>query len=295
MSRPLARQLRVPPAAGGEGPRDHRVFWVLKILTTGMGEAMSDFLGQTQHPDRGGDRPRSAWRSRCGCSSAPREYHAPTYWFAVMMVAVFGTMAADGVHRGAGIPYAVTTPFFALVVAAVFWLLVSRRGHAVDPHDHHPAARDASTGPRCSRRSRSAPRLGDLTAITLNLGYLPSAILFGVLIAIPALAVVARRDQPGPRVLGRLRGHAAAGRVDRRLALQAVGQDRPGPRRRAVSLSRSPSSWRSSPTSRSPSRTSRPRAERLNPPAPPPSPTLTVSRLRPTPTDRTHCDRIVVS
>ena len=38
-----------------------------------------------------------------------------------MMVAVFGTMAADGVHDGASIPYAVTTPIFAAVVAAVFF------------------------------------------------------------------------------------------------------------------------------------------------------------------------------
>ena len=39
-----------------------------------------------------------------------REYRAPYYWFAVMMVAIFGTMAADGIHDGAWIPYAVTTP-----------------------------------------------------------------------------------------------------------------------------------------------------------------------------------------
>ena len=31
-------------------------------------------------------------------------YRAPYYWFAVMMVAVFGTMAADGIRDGAGVP-----------------------------------------------------------------------------------------------------------------------------------------------------------------------------------------------
>jgi uncharacterized membrane-anchored protein len=49
-------------------------------------------------------------------------YQAPFYWFAVMMVAVFGTMAADGVHDGAGLPYAVTTPVFAAITAVILLL-----------------------------------------------------------------------------------------------------------------------------------------------------------------------------
>ena len=38
-----------------------------------------------------------------------------------MMVAIFGTMAADGIHDGAGIGYAVTTPLFAIVTAAILF------------------------------------------------------------------------------------------------------------------------------------------------------------------------------
>ena len=32
------------------------IFWVLKLLTTGMGEAMSDFMGQQSVPIAGRDR-----------------------------------------------------------------------------------------------------------------------------------------------------------------------------------------------------------------------------------------------
>ena len=38
-----------------------------------------------------------------------------------MMVAIFGTMVADGIKDGLGLSYAVTTPFFAALVAIVFW------------------------------------------------------------------------------------------------------------------------------------------------------------------------------
>jgi uncharacterized membrane-anchored protein len=42
---------------------------------------------------------------------------------AVAMVAVFGTMAADVLHVGFGVPYLVSTTFFAVVLAAVFAVL----------------------------------------------------------------------------------------------------------------------------------------------------------------------------
>jgi len=36
------------------------------------------------------------------------------------MVAIFGTMAADGLHIGLGIPYLASTVFFALSLAVIF-------------------------------------------------------------------------------------------------------------------------------------------------------------------------------
>lgn len=54
-----------------------------------------------------------------------REYPAPVYWFAVMMVAIFGTMVADVLKDGTGVSYAVTTPVFAALTAFVFGFLDS--------------------------------------------------------------------------------------------------------------------------------------------------------------------------
>src|SRR6185312_10843497 len=63
------------------------IFWVLKLLTTGMGEAMSDFMGQHSVPIAGavgilGLTVALWWQFR-----SP-EYRAVTYWVAVLMVAV---------------------------------------------------------------------------------------------------------------------------------------------------------------------------------------------------------------
>jgi uncharacterized membrane-anchored protein len=131
------------------------IFWVLKLLTTGMGEAMSDFLGQHSVPIAGAIGIFGLWFA-LWLQLRQREYRAPIYWLAVMMVAIFGTMAADGIHDGASIPYAVTTPLFALAVAAIFFLGIAARERCQSTASRRAGAR-ATTGPRCSRRLRLAP------------------------------------------------------------------------------------------------------------------------------------------
>ncbi|BFU47764.1 hypothetical protein [Krasilnikovia sp. MM14-A1004] len=53
---------------------------------------------------------------------AVRRYLVWAYWLAVVMVSVFGTMAADVLHVGFGVPYGVSTVLFAVALAAVFAL-----------------------------------------------------------------------------------------------------------------------------------------------------------------------------
>jgi uncharacterized membrane-anchored protein len=162
------------------------IFWVLKLLTTGMGEAMSDFLGQNSIP-------LAAGVGFFGLLLALRlqlrrpSYSPAHYWFAVMMVAVFGTMAADVIKDGAGISYSVTTPAFALFVAAVFVLWYRSEGtlsiHSIDTRRRELFYWAAVLG-----TFALGTAAGDLTAYQLNLGFWTSAVLFGAIIAIPAVA-----------------------------------------------------------------------------------------------------------
>jgi uncharacterized membrane-anchored protein len=166
-------------------PEITAVFWVLKLLSTGMGEAMSDFLGEKSVPIAGVigifGLAFALW-----LQLRQREYRAPVYWFAVVMVAIFGTMMADGIHDGASIPYAVTTPLFGLVVAAVFVLWYRSEG-TLSIHSITTRRRESYYWAAVLATFALGTAAGDLTATSLNLGFFPSAVLFISIIAIPAV------------------------------------------------------------------------------------------------------------
>jgi uncharacterized membrane-anchored protein len=161
------------------------IFWVLKLLTTGMGESMSDFLGQHNVPIAGAIGIFGLWFA-LWLQLRQREYRAPIYWFAVMMVAIFGTMAADGIHDGASIPYALTTPLFACVVAAVFLLWYRSEG-TLSIHTITTRRREGFYWAAVLATFALGTAAGDLTAITLNIGFFGSVLLFAAIIAIPAI------------------------------------------------------------------------------------------------------------
>jgi uncharacterized membrane-anchored protein len=176
---------RLEPLAA-KVPEITALFWVIKILTTGMGEATSDYLAQ-------GNLVVAGVAGFAGFAVAlwlqfrVRRYIAAVYWFAVAMVAVFGTMAADGLHVGLGIPYIVTTVFYAAVLAAVFFLWHRSEG-TLSIHSITTRRRETYYWLTVLATFALGTATGDLTAITLHLGFLTSGILFVGLILIPALA-----------------------------------------------------------------------------------------------------------
>jgi uncharacterized membrane-anchored protein len=161
------------------------IFWVLKLLTTGMGEAMSDFMGQQSVPIAGAIGILGLWFALRLQFRTP-EYRAPVYWFAVMMVAVFGTMAADGIRDGAGISYSVTTPLFAVIVAAIFVAWWRSEG-TLSIHSITTRRREAFYWAAVLATFALGTAAGDLTAYSLGLGFWESAVLFAVVFAIPAV------------------------------------------------------------------------------------------------------------
>jgi uncharacterized membrane-anchored protein len=161
------------------------IFWVLKLLTTGMGEAMSDFLGQKSVPLAAAIGIFGLWFA-LRLQLRQREYRAPIYWFAVMMVAIFGTMAADGLRDGASLSYAATTPFFAIVVGVIFLLWYRSEG-TLSIHSITTRRRESYYWAAVLATFAFGTAAGDLTAISLNLGFFPSVILFASVISIPAI------------------------------------------------------------------------------------------------------------
>lgn len=165
-------------------PEITALFWVIKVLTTGMGEAASDYLAGKNLVLAGG-------LGLLGLVGAlvlqlrSRAYSAPVYWGAVAMVAVFGTMAADIVHV-VGVPYIGTTICWALVLATTFWLWHRQEG-TLSIHSISTRPREAFYWATVLSTFALGTAAGDMTADELHLGYLPSAVLFAVLICLPAI------------------------------------------------------------------------------------------------------------
>jgi len=105
-----------------------------------------------------------------------RRYFAPAYWFLALAIAIAGTGAADTMHLHFGIPYAWTTAFWGVVLAAIFWWWNRSEG-TLSIHSITTRRRESFYWPP-SLPLRLGHAVGDLTAVPLHLGYLSSAILF---------------------------------------------------------------------------------------------------------------------
>ena len=79
------------------------LFWVTKILTTGMGEALSDYLVTHMARVTAVAIALIALLAALAWQFWVHRYVVWVYWLAVSLVAVFGTMAADALHVGLGI------------------------------------------------------------------------------------------------------------------------------------------------------------------------------------------------
>ncbi|MFN8164210.1 MAG: hypothetical protein U0R26_10390 [Solirubrobacterales bacterium] len=112
-------------------------FWIVKALTTAMGESTSDFLVHTLVPKLAVVLGGIAFAFALYIQFSKDRYVPWAYWLAVAMVGVFGTMAAD-VHVGLGVPYIASTIFYAIVLAAVFRLWYLARAPS-RPQHLHPA------------------------------------------------------------------------------------------------------------------------------------------------------------
>jgi len=163
------------------------LFWVTKVLTTGMGETASDFLVRQISPFVAVGLGAVALAVALGLQLRARRYVPWTYWLAVAMVAVFGTMAADVLHIGLGVPYVASTVFFVVALAVVFatWYASER---TLSIHSISTRRRELFYWATVLTTFALGTAAGDMTAATMHLGYFSSGILFAVVIAVPAIA-----------------------------------------------------------------------------------------------------------
>jgi uncharacterized membrane-anchored protein len=161
-------------------------FWIVKALTTGMGESTSDYLVHRLVPEIAVVLGAIGLAVALAIQFSAREYVAWKYWLAVAMVGVFGTMAADVLHVGLGVPYIASTIFYAVVLAAVFYCWYVTEG-TLSIHSIRTQRRELFYWAAVLATFALGTAAGDLTAVTVGLGYFASGLLFAAIIAIPAL------------------------------------------------------------------------------------------------------------
>jgi len=103
-------------------------FWIIKLLTTAMGEATSDYMVRTINPVIAVLIGFAGFVVAMVLQFRAKRYNAWIYWLAVAMVAVFGTQAADVLHIKFHVPYAASTAFYAVVLAVIFILWYRTEG-----------------------------------------------------------------------------------------------------------------------------------------------------------------------
>ncbi|HEX7244442.1 MAG TPA: hypothetical protein VF245_02615 [Solirubrobacterales bacterium] len=161
-------------------------FWIVKALTTAMGESTSDFLVHTLVPEIAVVLGGIAFAAALYLQFVKDRYVPWAYWLAVAMVGVFGTMAADVLHVGLGVPYIASTIFYAVVLALVFRTWYRVEG-TLSIHSITTPRRELFYWAAVLATFALGTAAGDFTAVTLGIGYFGSILLFAAIISVPAI------------------------------------------------------------------------------------------------------------
>jgi uncharacterized membrane-anchored protein len=161
-------------------------FWIVKILTTAMGESTSDYLVAHIDPVIAVGLGFVGLVIALALQFSARRYVAWIYWLTVVMVAIFGTMAADAIHVGLGVPYLISAMGFVIALGVIFiaWYASER---TLSIHSITTRRREGFYWATVLATFALGTAVGDLTATTFGLGYLYSGVMFAAAIAIIAI------------------------------------------------------------------------------------------------------------
>jgi uncharacterized membrane-anchored protein len=166
-------------------PEITSLFWIIKVLTTAMGEILSDYLVTHFDPVVSVIVATIVLIFIFCIQFFAKSYIPWKYWLTASLVAVVGTMVADVMHVVIGIPYIVSTIGFVILLAVVF-LSWYKSEKTLSIHSVYTKKRELFYWATIVATFALGTAAGDLTAISLHLGYLLSGVLFTMAIVIPA-------------------------------------------------------------------------------------------------------------
>ncbi|MFK4340335.1 MULTISPECIES: hypothetical protein [unclassified Paenibacillus] len=164
-------------------------FWIIKIMTTTVGETAADFLNFNLH--WGLTRTTVVmvvlllvtllfqFRSR--------KYIPGIYWLVVTLISVVGTLVSDNLVDYIGISLQVTTTVFALALLVTFTLWYGSE-KTLSIHSIYTTKREIFYWATIFFTFALGTAAGDLISEGLDLGYWRSALMFASLIGIVTIA-----------------------------------------------------------------------------------------------------------
>ncbi len=164
-------------------------FWVIKIMCTTVGETAADYL----NVNLGFGLTKTTWVAAALLAAILavqfrlRRYMPGVYWAVVVVISVFGTLITDNMSDHYNVPLTTSTPIFAAILAVVFavWYAFER---TLSIHTIFTSRREAFYWLAILFTFALGTAAGDLSAEKFSLGYGPSILIFGGMIAAVAIS-----------------------------------------------------------------------------------------------------------
>ena len=164
-------------------------FWLIKVLSTTVGETFADFLSETL---KLGEVVTAIFMGIALLISLffqfrLKKYVAGVYWLSVVLISIEGTLITDNLSDNLGVPLEVTTTIFGIALIATFaiWFASER---TLSIHSIYTSKREFFYWLSILFTFALGTAAGDLTSEKLNLGYVNAVLIFAGLIVLVAVA-----------------------------------------------------------------------------------------------------------
>ena len=158
-------------------------FWLIKLMAVTMGETAADYL----NVNLGIGLTNTSLIMTAVLIGAlvlqfrQKRYVPWTYWLAVVLISIVGTLVTDNLVDNFGVPLMVTTVLFSIALAATFARWYTAEG-TLSIHSIKTTRREAWYWLAILFTFALGTAAGDLVAEKFGLGYLSTGILFGMII-----------------------------------------------------------------------------------------------------------------
>ena len=177
------------PAWLNKVPEVTLTFWLIKMMSTTVGETAADFLNVNLGFGLTGTSAVMGVLLAVflGLQVSARRYIPWRYWSTVVFVSVFGTLVTDNLSDNLGVPLAASTLAFSVALLLTFGIWYAKE-RTLSIHSIDTIKRELFYWTAILLTFALGTAAGDWVAEGLNLGYANSALVFGGLIGLAAIA-----------------------------------------------------------------------------------------------------------